>query len=273
MKKSAGVILLMAVVLAVNVFVYFFLRAGAARLYKVISDVLAIISSLMAVGGLFIAVTGFKKYDFVKCSWLMLLLGMFLYFCAETLYGFYEVVLNLNMDSIFPSFADWLWVLGYMPLIAGLAMLLYGYKKGGLPMGNKKNYAVLGLLLTILFWGVCHYLFIPILNDGETSFWGKFVYMFYPTGDFVLIAIAVALAYITGLLKSGMVSRPWRCIAFGFILITLSDIIYSYLLWQKQYDSGSLVDIGWNAGYLLIALAGVYQQELCRSITGVENGR
>jgi uncharacterized membrane protein YhhN len=74
--------------------------------------------------------------------------------------------------------------------------------------------------------------------------------------------------YITSLFGKGIISKPWKYLAFGFICFTLADLIYSYLSWQEKYDIGNPIDIAWNMGYLLIGLSGLYQWELIDSING-----
>jgi uncharacterized membrane protein YhhN len=72
--------------------------------------------------------------------------------------------------------------------------------------------------------------------------------------------------YITNLFGGGTISRPWKYLAFGFILFTIADLLYSYLGWQDLYGNGNLIDLAWHAGYLFIGLAGLYQRELVDSL-------
>jgi hypothetical protein len=46
----------------------------------------------------------------------------------------------------------------------------------------------------------------------------------------------------------------------------VGDLVYSYLSWEDLYGSGNLIDLAWNFGYLSIALAGLYQTELIKSL-------
>lgn len=267
MKKSTIFALAVANLLIINAFFYIVMQVKeTAWLYSVVSNVSAVICSLLAVLGIFVAITNFKRYDFIKLSWIILLSGVCLYFLAETIYAVCEIGFRMDMDLIFPSVADWLWVVGYVPLIGGMVMFLHGYRMSGLPLGGKKFYIELFIVSMLIISFISAYIFVPIVKDSGISAMAKTVYVVYLTGDFVLIILSMILAHITGLLGVGLASRPWRCIAFGFIFITLSDIAYSYLTWQSNYSSGSFVDIGWNTGYLLIGLAGFYQKELFDSI-------
>jgi len=85
--------------------------------------------------------------------------------------------------------------------------------------------------------------------------------------DIFLIANAAALVYVAKFFGTSLVSRPWKCIAFGFMFITASDVAYSYINWSGGYAAGNVIDMGWNTGYLLIGLAGFYQKELIDSIS------
>jgi hypothetical protein len=268
MKKPKIFILLAGFLLVLHVVGYLiFGNSVNKQLYSDFGDVIGIITSFAALYGMFLAASIFRAKDLAKRAWSTLLFGVFLYFIAEVVYVFYRFVLKQDMDLLFPSVADWIWIIGYVPLIVAFLMFLWGYRESGLPMGGKKFYSLLlcsDVVFLVLVW---FYLFVPIFNDRDSGMIERFVYCAYIVGDLVLITLCVVLSHITRQFKGGSFSRPWKYIAFGFIFITFSDIAYSYLTWQGGYTSGGLIDLGWSVGYLLIALGGVYQREVAVLVT------
>ena len=76
---------------------------------------------------------------------------------------------------------------------------------------------------------------------------------------------AVLLMYITSLFGTGIISKPLRFLAIGFVCFTVADLLFSVLSWQDLYGNGNPIDLAWNFGYLSIGLAALYQKELIDS--------
>ncbi|MGA1795992.1 MAG: hypothetical protein ACMUIL_09050 [bacterium] len=267
MKKSQMVWIVGLFLVVINVLFYFF-GIGGENVLALVSDLFPIITVVVAGIGLAAAFKSFQEFDATKISWMLLLVGIILFFGGESIYAILELIFKFDMNETFPTIADYSWLAGYIPLFAGLAMLIYGYKKSGFPFGNTKAYTILSTVFIVITGGLIYLLLIPIIKDPETSVFAKFVYLFYPIGDLFLIIPAGFLLYITYLFGRGSVSRPWKYIAAGFIAMTIADILYSYLGWVGLYSAGNAstyIDVAWNAGYLLIGLGGFYQMELIQS--------
>jgi len=189
-------------------------------------------------------------------------------FFAETTYGALDIVFGVDVNEVYPTIADYIWCTAYIPLFAGLVIMFTGYRKTGFPMGNIKVYSILAPLMLVILSAVVYFLLIPIINDGETKPIEKVFYLFYPIGDLFIVIPTVILMYITSLFGKGIISRPWKYLAISFAFFTVADLLYSYLSWLDKYESGNIIDIAWNVGYLLIGLSGLYQIELIESIEG-----
>jgi len=267
MKKSTLAAIIAGNFIILNAIIYVFSAVReTANFYGIMSNILEALCAMTAALGLFVAFRILKKWDMIKTSWMLLFVGFGLYAVAEMVYASLAIAFHVNPSEIFPTAADYVWTLGYIPLCAGIAMLYYSYKKSGFAQGSKKFYLCLSAFLLAFAAVLVYFLFMPILKDPKTSLEAKVLYIFYPTADIFLIANALSLVYITRFFGVGLVSRPWKCIAFGFMFITAADVAYSYLNWTGQYAAGSVIDMGWNTGYLLIGLAGFYQKELIDSI-------
>jgi hypothetical protein len=241
-------------------------QIGGRIVLQYVSDGLPIICSLISVLCLISVYKEFKLFDFTKSVWLLILIGIALFFIAETLYAIFEIVFKQDMNEIFPSYADYIWCIGYIPIFIGLIMMFLGYKKSGFPMGNKNQYIVISSLIFIIIISVIVFLLVPIINDTETTTFAKIFYLFYPIADLLVVIPAIILMYITSLFGKGAISKPWMYLAIGFISFTIADLLYSYLSWLNLYGNGNLIDLTWNFGYLAVGLAGLYQKELLQSL-------
>jgi hypothetical protein len=269
MKKSKKLWILLGILVFINL-VFYLAHPGGDKVLQYISDSLPVICSGISVYCIFKTVRKFQKWDFTKISWLMIFSGIGFYFIAEIIYGVLELFLQVNMDTAFPTVADYFWAAGYIPVFTGLIMMFVSYLKSGLPVGHFKLYCFVAPVILILLALVFYFLLIPIFKDPESTGLVKFFYLFYPVGDLYIVIPAVLLIYITHLFGRAAISKPWKYLAFGFLLFTVADLLYSYLDWLGKYGSGNPIDLGWNIGYILIALAAVYQVELLESFNGSE---
>lgn len=264
MKKSTFVWVVSVTLIAVNLVFYLF-KPGGERILLYVSDGLPILCSFIAIFGLYKAFSGLRLLDLTKRAWLMIMLGMVFFSVAEIVYAFLEVGFGYDMNDAFPTVADIFWCLGYVPLIAGLAMMLVQYKRSGFPMGNVKAYSIISVVVAILVMIILVFILVPIVNDEETGALAKVFYLYYPLADVLVLMPAAFIIYITSLFGANSISKPWRYLGVGFLCFTVADIVYSFLSWQDIYSSGNLTDLAWHSGYLLIGLAGFYQREVLES--------
>ncbi len=265
MKKSKFLWILTGIIIAANLLLSF-ITNPESPVMMVVNDLLPIICAFIAIVSLFVANQKLEELDFTKKAWLLIFLGIVLYFLAESLYAILELWFQMDMNENFPSMADIFWCTGYIPLFIGLGMMFFGYKRSGFPMGNIKLYIIVGGFLVIIMACVIGLILVPIIQDPESTTLTKVFSLFYPIADLFIALPALLLMIITSQFGQGKISRPWRYLALGFILFTVADLIYSYTSWVGTYQSGGLTDIVWNLGYLLLAISGIYQMELLESI-------
>ncbi|MQW76239.1 PAS domain-containing protein [Nocardioides sp. dk4132] len=75
-----------------------------------------------------------------------------------------------------------------------------------------------------------------------------------PALDLLLATVALLLF----LRCSPADRRQFGLVAAGFVMYTMSDLAYAVLTVEQSFEFGSLLDLGWIAGYLLIGLAAWY---------------
>jgi len=167
---------------------------------------------------------------------------------AEVLWGYYALILDVEVPA--PSWAD----LGYLSAIplTVAALVVHPATKGS---GTRKARSVFdGLVIaTALLFLSWTLVLGPLWHTANLSTWAGVVNLAYPFGD-VVIVFFIVLA-IRGMTGQGRLSL-W-CLLGALLVMALSDSTFTYLSDVASYSSssGHLIDTGWIAAYLGIALA------------------
>jgi hypothetical protein len=114
-----------------------------------------------------------------------------------------------------------------------------------------------GVIIAMSLFGVTWLVSIDVLvaNDDVPWLWERAVAAFYPLGDVVNLAIAVAALAHTR--KRALAS--FGLITAGIACIGVSDLCFLYLTQRGDYASGDAVDLGWSAGFFLIGFAALHR--------------
>ncbi len=149
-----------------------------------------------------------------------------------------------------PSWAD-AGYLAALPLVA--AALLVHPALHGRTIGKTRS-VIDGLVLAAsLFFVAWAVVLEPLHRTADLASLAGSVTLAYPLGDVVIVFLVV-------LVVRGTTSSDRRDLWFllaGLLLITVSDVVYSYLTDVRDFSSGSVIDTGWFAGYLALALGGL----------------
>lgn len=90
-----------------------------------------------------------------------------------------------------------------------------------------------------------------IWESSDLTTLGGLVALAYPFGDVVVtFFIVLAVLRMTGAPRLSL----W-CLLGGLLAMSLSDSVYAYLTGVKDFESGGVLDAGWFAAYLGIALS------------------
>lgn len=241
-KRFVGVTGL--VVLATGVFATWTgLRIGGDEAVRYIDDVGTVLAALAAT--ILCLRAAARHSGRARLFWQLLAAASASWTFAEGTWGIYE--LALRRDVPVPSLAD----VGYLAAIplAVAALLAHPALRGS---GSRRARFLLDGLgtataLVFLSWAL---VLGPLWRNSDLSTLEGAVTLAYPFGD-VIIVFFVALA-IRGMVR-GQRLGLW-CLLGGLLVMALSDSTYAYLIGVKSYATGELVDTGWFAAYLLIAL-------------------
>jgi two-component system sensor histidine kinase/response regulator len=180
-----------------------------------------------------------------RMSWWLLAAACGAWMVGEVIWTAYDVA-GTGGPPI-PSWADVGYLL-FIPLAVG-ALLSHPGLRGS---GMRKARAVvdsLSIAVALLFLSWTSVLG-PLWRDSDLTTIGGVVTLAYPVGD-VIIGFFVLLA----LRRMGAAERlGLTCLLAGLIALVIADSAFAYVVTVKEYTTGHLLDAGWFAGFLGIAL-------------------
>jgi hypothetical protein len=216
-----------------------FFTAGS-DMETVFSDI-SRICTVGAAAALSVVVVGRQKLSgLFGRAYAALAAGLILWVIAETIWGYYE--LGLQVETPFPSLADAFWLSAYGPIGYHLFSTAKFFGKG-----VKKS--------TVILVGVAAAMFLAfyvqeIVNvselEGAEALTAFAISVAYPVFDAILIVPAVLM--ITNAGKGQLTSIPWIFVAM--ILLIIADSLLG--LTQVTNFTGALFHITmiYNASYL-----------------------
>lgn len=188
-----------------------------------------------------------------RLVWRLLGAGLGLWIVAEVLWAFLTLVLNAEAS---PSFADVVWVAGYLPLGAAILIHLAWRRKQLNGLRILLASAVGGFFFVALLYGVLQPVFLGNVN------WETALNVLYPILD-VTLAIGAFTILLT-LDGRKWWGQPWLFIAIALIMWAYADAVFAFLIWADVYTASNvgilMVELPYNAAYILFgtgcALAG-----------------
>ncbi len=182
-------------------------------------------------------------------AWLLITLGLCMTAFGEAAWGYQELVMEREVP--FPSVAD----VGYLGLypLAFVGLLLMPQAPISASRRLKLVFDVLVPIgaLALISW---HLILRDLLADSGASSLADVIGLAYPFSDLV-VAGAVLILVLRGGRTLSTVSL--LVLGLGFLAIAFSDSFYTYLTQVGDYASGSYIDIGWLAGYNLVAVSAI----------------
>ena len=169
---------------------------------------------------------------------------------GQTIWTWYEVVQGREVP--FPSLAD----VGYLSAVplaaAGLLMLPTGSATAAGRARTIIDGAVIAGSALLTSWVfVLRHVF-----EQDGTLFSHTISLLYPIGD--VIVVTIVLYVVLRSRQAGLkTSAPILLIGAGLLAMAFSDSGFTYLTATGTYSSGSLIDIGWFCGYMLVLLAAI----------------
>src|SRR5919107_892613 len=255
LRRAAGLILLFNGLLAAWVLI----KPGSDRLLAAVVNSAEFVGPLLALplcfGGLLrwkwqrgASGPDVEPAVMMRQRWppILLGLGILCWVLGQALFTYYEWV--LHRPPPLPSLAD----LGYLSVYPFLLLGILLLPSRPVPVAARTRLALDGLMImTAAVTFSWYFILGPVMQQGSETTLAKAVATAYPLADIVLIACLVILA-----------SRPEeqtllpavRLLALGLTLIVVADSNFAYWSLHDAYATGTLPDLGWSLGYMLVAL-------------------
>jgi diguanylate cyclase (GGDEF)-like protein len=184
---------------------------------------------------------GIWRHRPVGPAWPLLLLGLVLWVSGDGYWNAYRLM--TGQEAPFPSPADGLYLVAYVPLLAGIAIMV----RGGRPRAaDILDALIIGLAVSLIVWFAAIH---PTAQAHRPSLASAVIADAYPTMDYMLLLALVQLL-VTRRRSAALI---WVTSAFATVLVT--DVVYAWLRSSSAFTTASLVNAGYFAFYLLLGAA------------------
>ncbi len=200
----------------------------------------------------------FGKGEPLQKQWLAIGAGITLYVLGDLVWTYIEVVQGL--EPPFPGLPDIFYTSMYIFMGYGIVSAALAYR--GLV---RIKAAIIGSAAIAVVSGGAIYLVLlrEVLADPEVGLLEKVLNVYYPLGDvLLLLAPAVFIVLVVAQLGRGALAVPWRLVVAGLAILAVADSVYQWMEWQGTYQTGSIVDLGWMIGYVLLAAGASVMRDL-----------
>ena len=250
-------LLIAAIVLILYMSIWFLIRDDPSSL-TVFGDLGAIVVNSMATLCLFYAARLSRKIDRkLYLSWMILAIAQFSYVIGDTIWAYYELVLD---ECPFPSPADGAYILRYLLFLIGMLIL------PAISTSSKERLKVMldtGIVMIasiLLFWTL---IIAPTIEQSvDADELTIILSVAYPVMDLMLLFALIDLL----LRRLGFQGqRSLLLLAAGTIFLIVTDSVFNRQSLDGTYISGGMIDNGWIMTYIMVGLAGLSQAEFLRS--------
>src|ERR1700694_905688 len=211
-----------------------------------VDDVGNLVLALAAAAGC--GATALRHRGHLRWAWWLISLGALSWVAGETIWSWLAIIERQAVP--FPSLAD-AFYLGGVPIAAAGILLL---RPAADSVRSRLRSIVDGILIAVSLLAVS---WVTVLGAfwtaGGTSGFSLVLSLAYPHGDVLLLSMLVMLS-----MKVPAGGRlPVVPLMHGVAVTPLSDSGFAFLSASSTYGGTNLIDVGYWAGYLLIALAGM----------------
>lgn len=217
---------------------------GGDGVARVVSDVGTVLAGLAATA-LCLRAGGRQARPRLRLFWSLLAGACGAWTLGEMSWTWYDF--TGSGEQPIPSLAD-VGYLAFMPLAAAALLVHPGMRD----TRTRKARALLDGLAIAAALLFLSWVFVlgPLWRSTDLTAFGGLVMLAYPFGD-VVLAFFVVLA-VRRIETQGR--RELWCLLGGLVAMALADSVYAYVAQVNAYATGTLLDAGWFAGLLGIAL-------------------
>jgi hypothetical protein len=217
-------------------------RLGGDKVVLYVSDIGQFLAALVAAWNCFRLSSRQRQ---LRTFWLLLGAACGAWVLGQAVWMAYELVGRRSPPDV--SWAD-VGYLAFIPLTVAALLCHPGLRGSGVRKTRSlvDGFAI-AMALLFLSW---MFVLGPLWRNGNWTTLAGVVNLAYPLGDVVIaFFVVLALNRMTTPDRLGL----WFLLA-GLSSFAFSDSAYAYFADIKGYETGNLIDTGWSAGFLGIAL-------------------
>ncbi|MBV9455835.1 MAG: EAL domain-containing protein [Rubrobacter sp.] len=178
--------------------------------------------------------------------WYLFATGLLMLTIGNTMFSFYEYILEIDP---FPSLADALYLGGYLPITAGLLVLVRCRTPGG-DRASFLNAAIFTASLGLLAW---IFLIAPYVWNSSLSALDRLVLVAYPLADMLLLAVLARFMFTPSTL-----TFAYYLLLMSFTTMLACDVAFATTELAGTFESGGLIDAGFLFSYILVGTTGLH---------------
>ena len=211
-------------------------------------------------------VRAYRRPGRSRWAWLGIGFGTIAYAVGEGTWAWVETVRGSQVP--FPSSAE----AGYRSMVPLMAAGLLMVPVDRQSTANRFRTIVDGLIIaTSLLLVSWLFVLSPLISAGGDTPFGLWVLLAYPVSDVVLVTVVF---YMLAQLRRGRQDTgAFLLIGAAAVLVAASDSLYTFLSLHSEYASGSLLDIGWFAAFVLITLAALRPERDVAAVVDLREDR
>jgi two-component system, cell cycle response regulator len=173
---------------------------------------------------------------------------------------YYTIFLDGKAVVPFPSLSDAGYLLFYPPVYIALVVLFHKEVRG-IVKSLWLDGVIAALTTAALAASVVYAIVEHSLDGSGESAAAVATNLAYPLGDMLVLGIVVGAVALSG----WRFSARWLLFGGGLAVFAVCDSVYLVQIAQNTYSYGTILDLGWPAGMLLIAGAGTLPSRRVRA--------
>lgn len=199
-----------------------------------------------------------------RLLWWGLFIGWVFWLIAQFLF---TVPSLIGLEIPYPSWADFFWVVGYIPMYIALWERLRSLPQTS---SSAQRFAI-GISSLFSVIGTLFFVLIPIIQSNDPSaVIENILNILYPMLDLVLMVLVIRIFFIY---QQGRYGQVWIWLSIGFILMTFADLLFSSIstadLYYPDGQANLLstigMDVPFNLSYLFWLIGLMVLQSIQKS--------
>jgi len=211
-----------------------------------VDDIGELVAALISAGVCGLAA---RRTSHGRTSWALLAASSLAWGVGEALWTYYDLVNGIQVP--FPSLADAGFLTAVPLACAGLLLFPQARQRATHLVQSLLDACIVTTALLFASWTT---ILGPLYRSHQGDLLKQVISLAYPVSDVVMVSLVIILMTRTG-------RRGWTSLGLvmaGVVCFAVADSAFSYMTEVNNYGSGTFLDTGWVAGYLLIGLGALW---------------